>query len=260
MLYDNPKGLLDSVTKLMSESKAKFDQEKRELEEAQKALWEKKMGKKPLHPNQQKLDVHEPEKDELTAKDLEMLRAGKKAMKNEDVEQVQELKASTLGSYIKKAAYDAKGKGFDAGSQQGWAMAKSKEMFGGVEAGSETDDKAHKRLGNIKKATNKLVAKSMKEAAELDEARGRPRKNPVAGAETEDEPDQNIVMHLKKSRDTGGNHDVKFADKTTHKVPAHVATNVLSAMGKLKPADRLEVQKHIQQNHKNLMQVHGMIK
>ena len=343
MLYDNPKGLLDSVTKLMSESKAKFDQEKKELEEAQKALWEKKMGKKPLHPNQQKLDVHEPEKDELTAKDFEMLRAGKKAMKKEeieqveekknrdtpgqhmcavhvkneewgagktihsqhaepdangniswydvmfehgierqvpsdkleilvseahknhkgmaeDVEQVQELKASTLGSYIKKAAYDAKGKGFDAGSQQGWAMAKSKEMFGGVEAGSETDDKAHKRLGNIKKATNKLVAKSMKEAAELDEARGRPRKNPVAGAETEDEPDQNIVMHLKKSRDTGGNHDVKFADKTTHKVPAHVATNVLSAMGKLKPADRLEVQKHIQQNHKNLMQVHGMIK
>jgi hypothetical protein len=37
-----------------------------------------------LHPNQQKLDVHEPEKDKLTAKDFEMLRAGKKAkMKNE---------------------------------------------------------------------------------------------------------------------------------------------------------------------------------
>jgi hypothetical protein len=29
------------------------------------------------HPNQQKLDVHEPEKDELTAKDFEMLRAKK---------------------------------------------------------------------------------------------------------------------------------------------------------------------------------------
>lgn len=36
-------------------------------------------AKKPLHPNQQKLDVHEPKKDELTAKDFEMLRAGKKA-------------------------------------------------------------------------------------------------------------------------------------------------------------------------------------
>lgn len=33
---------------------------------------------KKLHPNQQVLDVHEPEKDKLTAKDFEMLRAGKK--------------------------------------------------------------------------------------------------------------------------------------------------------------------------------------
>ena len=32
-----------------------------------------------LHPNQQKLDVHEPEKNKLTSKDFEMLRKGKKA-------------------------------------------------------------------------------------------------------------------------------------------------------------------------------------
>jgi hypothetical protein len=45
------------------------------------------MGEKALHPNQQKLDVHEPEKDELTAKDFEKLRAGKKAeVKKEEVE------------------------------------------------------------------------------------------------------------------------------------------------------------------------------
>ena len=44
------------------------------------------MGEKALHPNQQKLDVHEPEKDELTAKDFEMLRKGKKAeVKKEEV-------------------------------------------------------------------------------------------------------------------------------------------------------------------------------
>ncbi len=42
-------------------------------------------AKKPLHPNQQKLDVHEPEKDELTAKDFAMLRAGKKAKMKEEV-------------------------------------------------------------------------------------------------------------------------------------------------------------------------------
>ena len=39
-----------------------------------------------LHPNQQKIDVHEPEKDELTADDFKKLRAGKKPdMKKEEV-------------------------------------------------------------------------------------------------------------------------------------------------------------------------------
>ncbi len=36
------------------------------------------MGEKVLHPNQQKLDVHEPEKDELTAHDFKKLRSMKK--------------------------------------------------------------------------------------------------------------------------------------------------------------------------------------
>ena len=39
---------------------------------------EEEIDEKKLHPNQQVLDVHEPEKDELTSKDFEMLRAGKK--------------------------------------------------------------------------------------------------------------------------------------------------------------------------------------
>ena len=46
-----------------------------------------------LHPNQQKLDVHEPEKDELTSDDFKKLRAGKKPdMKKEEAEQVDEAK------------------------------------------------------------------------------------------------------------------------------------------------------------------------
>jgi phage gp36-like protein len=54
-------------------------------------------GKQPvtekLHPNQQKLDVHEPEKDELTSDDFKKLRAGKKPdMKKEEAEQVDEAK------------------------------------------------------------------------------------------------------------------------------------------------------------------------
>ncbi len=37
-----------------------------------------------LHPNQQKLDVHEPEKDKLTKHDFKMLRAKKKPMEEEN--------------------------------------------------------------------------------------------------------------------------------------------------------------------------------
>ena len=44
------------------------------------ALLEQKIAEA-LHPNQQKLDVHEPEKDKLTAQDFKMLRAKKKPMK-----------------------------------------------------------------------------------------------------------------------------------------------------------------------------------
>ena len=50
-----------------------------------------KIMEKTLHPNQQKLDVHEPEKDKLTADDFKKLRAGKKPdMKKEEAEHVDE--------------------------------------------------------------------------------------------------------------------------------------------------------------------------
>jgi hypothetical protein len=49
-----------------------------------------------LHPNQQQLDVHEPEKDELTADDFKKLR-GKKEVKKEEVE-LDEVKMADLPS------------------------------------------------------------------------------------------------------------------------------------------------------------------
>ena len=67
-----------------------------------------------LHPNQQKLDVHEPEKDELTADDFKKLRAGKKAeVKKEEVEQIDEYK-STGGVYKHKGTYGTE-KSLEAG-------------------------------------------------------------------------------------------------------------------------------------------------
>lgn len=67
-----------------------------------------------LHPNQQKLDVHEPEKDELTADDFKKLRAGKKAdvkkeeVQSESVEQLNEVKMADLPSTkVQGRAYGA---------------------------------------------------------------------------------------------------------------------------------------------------------
>jgi hypothetical protein len=68
-----------------------------------------------LHPNQQKLDVHEPEKDELTSDDFKKLRAGKKAdVKKEETEQLKEYE-SKGGSYTHKGTYGYAGKGAEHG-------------------------------------------------------------------------------------------------------------------------------------------------
>ena len=75
----------------------------------------------------------------------------------ESYDQLDELSKTTLGSYAKKAAVDAKFKGFQAGHVEGDAMARSKKMYGGSGAGSDIDNKAHKRLSGVKKAIDRLT-------------------------------------------------------------------------------------------------------
>lgn len=254
MLYNSPQGLIDSVKDILE-------------------------GKKKLHPNQQKIDVHEPEKDEITADDFKKLRAMKKEEKcgcdcgqdpcvecGQSHHNMGEEKDTPGNSYAHQCAVHVKHEQFGEGKTLFSQHAEPDEegniawydvMFEhGIEKEIKIED-----LEILVSESHMNHKKKMKEETELDEARGRPRKNPtVGGDDGGTEPDHNIVMHLKKSIDTKGNHDVKFDDKSSHKVPAQVAHKVLTAMGKLKPADRLEVQKHVQQSHKNLMDVHGMIK
>jgi hypothetical protein len=77
-----------------------------------------------LHPNQQKLDVHQPEKDELTSKDFEMLRKGKKA-------EVKEGWQDMLDDVKKRAAPQPNG---GAGMKQG-------SRYGGSKQKDEPEDK-----------------------------------------------------------------------------------------------------------------------
>jgi hypothetical protein len=260
-LFNNSESLLNAVREVVSQNRDILAE------------------KKKLHPNQQKLDVHEPEKDELTADDFKKLRAMKKEEKcgecgndpctcDQSEEVTKEEKDTPGNSYTHQCAIHVKHEQFGEGKTLTTQHADPDEegniawydvMFEhGIEKEVKIED-----LEVLVSESHMHHKKKMKEEVEdVEEARGRPRKTPKVGGEGESdsEPDQNIVNHLKKSIDTKGNHDVRFDDKSTHKVPGHVAHKVLTAMGKLKPADRLEVQKHIQQSHKNLMDVHGMVK
>ena len=58
-----------------------------------------------LKGNQHKIDKNHNNK--IDGEDFKILRGEKKAVKKEEVEQIDELSKSTLGSYAKKASYDA---------------------------------------------------------------------------------------------------------------------------------------------------------
>lgn len=124
-------------------------------------------AKKPLHPNQQKLDVHEPEKDELTAKDFEMLRKGKKVneaemkdMEDDEEEDDDEDEDEDKKKEMKEARFQ---KGEDIG-KPGKNFAKiakaAGEKYGSKEAGQRV-------AGAVLK---KVLAKEETEAEAVDEA------------------------------------------------------------------------------------------
>jgi hypothetical protein len=97
-MFNKNDPLIGAVTKIMEQNEFRREVEKKLCEELgiysrnalpnehlanYDALLEQRM-KEGLHPNQQKLDVHEPEKDKLTKHDFKMLRAGKKAVSEEE--------------------------------------------------------------------------------------------------------------------------------------------------------------------------------
>lgn len=115
------------------------------MKELERAVLAVMLGKKEeqvdetvKHPNQQKLDVHEPEKDKLTAKDFEMLRAGKKAKEvKENLEKV----AEQVKPEVEKA-FPASGVTKHSPMKGASTMPKDKEKRGPVPAGSSMKEEA----------------------------------------------------------------------------------------------------------------------
>lgn len=121
--------------------------------------------------------------------------------------------------------------------------------------------------------------KSLQDILEMAGKRGRPRKNPEAaapakkkseddedddyGPDTGPEANQHIQNQLKRAHDAHdmkGGADVHFEDGKKHFVKSEHAHKVLSALEKLKPADRAEAASHIYKSHDNFKAVHSMLK
>ena len=102
-----------------------------------------------LHPNQQKLDVHEPEKDELTSNDFKKLRAGKKADVKEEAEQLKEYE-SKGGSYTHKGTYGYAGKGAEHGDTD---YAKENELAKAADKPKKPNRAKYGARQNFKRST-----------------------------------------------------------------------------------------------------------
>ena len=148
-----------------------------------------------------------------------------------------------------------------------------KKFASGIKVGEHLSDT---ELDDFSEMGGKI--KHMKESTLsdiLEMARGRPRKNPApvkpASSDEEDdygpdkgpEADQNIHMQLKRAhdaKDLKGGADVKFENGQKHFIKSEHAHKVLSALEKLKPADRAEASSHIYKSHDNFKAVHSMLK
>ena len=93
----------------------------------------------------------------------------------------------------------------------------------------------------------KLTKMAMGEEVDLniDEARGRPKKDSGEGG------DENLMVALRKSVSLRGQHDVSFKDGKKIKVSQKDAQNLLNRLGKLKPADREALMKSAYKSEKH---------
>lgn len=222
-----------------------------------------------LHPNQQKIDVVDDEK--IDGKDFAKLRAMKKAKSK-----IQEKKnRDTPGQH--QCAIHVKneqwGEGKTITSQHAEPDAEGNIAWYDVMFEHGVEKQVPTSNLEILVSESHGNHKKMAEETELDEARGRPRKNPAPASSKDDheyggsdsgkEPDQHIHVQLSKASDmtdkeSKGGADVKF-DNGSHFVHAGHAKKVLDALAKLKPADREKMHSHIQQSHANFQAVHKLV-
>ena len=229
----------------------------REIVEATKSLHPMALHVKPVMVNgQQKYKVHAVGKDladgikhgehlsDSELDDAHEMGAKVKHVK-EEVEELDELSKTTLGSYAKKASRDA-------------VITRK--------IGVDFENKADRaRSPGMKAASDEISqrfkSKSFKRRAGVDKAIDRLTKEETGFGP---EADKNITVQLKKAMDmmehgekTGS--DVEFADGQQHFVEGVIAHKVLVAMEQMKPEIRAQAQNAVYQSFAHLMAAHQML-
>lgn len=153
-----------------------------------------------------------------------------------------------------------------------------KNFAGGIKKGEHLSDTELDDFSEMGGKIKHIKESSLNDILEM--ARGRPKKEGPGKDETkkheaaEDEEDdhledkgpeanQNIHMQLKRAVDgksEKGGADIHFENGKKHFVKSEHAHKVLSALEKLKPADRAEAASHVYKSHENFQAVHSMLK
>ena len=174
-----------------------------------------------------------------------------KKMKKEEVE-LDELKKSTLGSYIKKATSDITDKSRLQGGMVGMGYAGDDDEPPHPHY-TKIVDKLQKRKAGIHKAVNQLT----KEEVELDEAkRGRPKKNPTPDDEQEEH--EHVIMQLRKVVSTHGALPVKHLDGKSTKITPQLAQHALNKHSAMKTAaEKQDFESKMHKSHDSMKSALG---
>jgi hypothetical protein len=164
----------------------------------------------------------------------------------EETEELDELSTTTKDAYAQKASGQLPG------------------LFKKSGSSADAARKYYNRKNTVRKIANEENELTQEELErldtiaadlELDEARGRPRKNPLPAGQQTDEPEprQHIMQQLQRAKlSMQGSAHIKFKDGTTHEVHGKHAAKLLDKYAGMKPFEKEAFQKKIGQSHDNL--------
>ena len=143
------------------------------IAEAYQSVQEKKLD--PVGKEDGDVD-NDGDKDSSDSYLMKRRAAIKKAMKKEEVEQIDELSKKTMGSYIAKGAKDLADRRFDQGDSE-------KRKYDPDEADDKEDKKLDKREQGIARAAKKLSKEGYQRDPEGGEEKARQRRRSQKGGD-----------------------------------------------------------------------------